>query len=316
MDPVTLLGGVVVAAVLLFMVALDRMGREGAREPRPEAGERPVTDVPSSGDEEPIVLHDRRMLIDDPEIVIDDQQIVLDEHNLPVDERLDGVFAEPGQREMEPVYEVYESDHLIDVDHLPGMNRVRSLLAEVTDRVVTAKDRRRRRRRRPTSILLHGPRGGAMTVLAHLFSRGVGARVIRILASRTLPVDDGGSQPLIAPAVREARQVVPSVLVLDELEQIAHADITDPDGLRATHDLLNESLSQGYGPLPVVIAMFASDAGAPPLRLAQNFEHTLMVDVPELERALAWQLIMNGDPNDMGAPRQLPGPSTTWGTAA
>lgn len=199
-------------------------------------------------------------------------------------EYLDGLEE---QTERPKYFEVYEQDQLVNVDQLRGMDAIDALLQDLTEQVVDARRSPRRRPRRPTSVLLHGPPGSAMTILAHVFARRFRARLVQVFASRTLPISDGGSQPLVAVAVGQARDRLPSVLVLDELDCVAAADISDIDKRRAANDLVNESLRAVYGPSHVVMAVYTTyGADRPPPTLVQRFEHVVRVDVPELERAM------------------------------
>lgn len=197
----------------------------------------------------------------------------------------------PESQRSPPMHESCEWTDLIDVNHLRGMDTIEELLAGLADAVVEATRRPRRRPRRPTSLLLHGPPGGAMIILAHVFARTFRARLVHVFASRTIAMNNGGSQPLIAVAVNEARDRLPSVLLLDELDLVAAAEIRDPTKLRAANDLVNESLRPCYGASHVVIATFTTEASGPPQALQHTFEHVVRVDVPELERALVRQAV-------------------------
>lgn len=213
----------------------------------------------------------------------------------PDDDVIDLFDPAPDDASREAIYEVYEPQQLLDVDHLRGMDAIDELLQTVAAGVVEARGRSRRRPRRPTAILLHGPPGSAMTVLAHVFARQFGAHLVRIFASRTIAESNGGSQPMIALAVDRARHRLPSVLLVDELDEVIGPDVKDTERQRAANDLLNECLRPAYGTSHVVVASFTSYDDAVPRLLEQAFEHVVRVDVPELERAVLLTAIRSAD---------------------
>lgn len=212
------------------------------------------------------------------------------------DEVIDLFDPSPDDVADEAIYEVYEPQQLLDVDHLRGMDAVDELLQRVAAGVVDARGQSRRRPRRPTAILLHGPPGSAMTVLAHVFARRFGAHLVRIFASRTIAESNGGSQPKIALAADRARHRLPSVLLIDELEEVIGPDVKDAERQRAANDLLNECLRPVYGTSHVVLASFTNDGDdGLPRRLERAFEHVVRVDVPELERAVLLTAIRSAE---------------------
>jgi SpoVK/Ycf46/Vps4 family AAA+-type ATPase len=187
----------------------------------------------------------------------------------------------------EPIFTVFEPSELLAVDHLRGMDTVDDLLRELAERVRETRRSPRRRPRRPTSILLCGPPGGAMTIIAHELARGFRARLVQVFATKALPNTNGGAQPKIAVAVNQARDHPPSVLLLDEFEHVAAASVRDADRLRAANDLVGEALRPMYGTSHVVVGIYTVYDDHPvPRRITGVFEHVLAVDLPGLERAL------------------------------
>lgn len=254
--------GLTIGSVIAVLVAVEMMTRRAPRELPPH----PVLDVQGPPDDPaPCDVID---LFDPP----------------------------PDDASGQAIYEVYEPQRLLDVDHLRGMDAIDELLQTVAADAVEARGRSRRRLRRPTAILLHGPPGSAMTVLAHVFARRFGARLVQIFASRTIAETNGGSQPTIALAVDQARHRLPSVLLIDELDEVIGPDVKDAGRQRAANDLLNECLRPVYGTSHVVMAAFTSyDDDAVPRRLEQAFGHVVRVDVPELERAVLLTAIRSAD---------------------
>jgi hypothetical protein len=217
-----------------------------------------------------------------------------DEH---VDEALVGFGVIGGQhRDDEPIFTVFEPNQLLAVDHLRGMEAADELLQHVAQDVRGVRRSPRRRPRRPTSILFHGPPGGAMTILSHELARGFHARLVQLFASRALPSTNGGVQPKVAVAVNQARDRMPSVLLIDQLEHVAAASVRDADRQRTANDLLSEALRPIYGTSHVVIGIFTMyDNHKVPRRLTDVFEHVVPVDLRELERALRTYALRTGD---------------------
>lgn len=208
-------------------------------------------------------------------------------------ELLDELEEQPQQA---PFFEVFEQTQLINVDQMRGMDAIDDLLHHLAAQVVDARRRPRRRPRRPTSILMYGPPGSAMTILAHVFARRFRARLVQVFASQIVATNNGGSQPLVAIAVGQARDRLPSVLVLDELDILAGADVRDVEKRRAANDLISESLRAVYGPSHLVMAVYTTyGADRPPPALLQRFEHVVRVDVPELERAMLITAVNTAD---------------------
>lgn len=264
MDAVTLLGGLAIGGLVIVVVATDVITRREIAAPVAK-----VLDV--RGRPPPIT----------------------DELGPDVIEYYGELDESP---EPPPIYRIYEQSEIIKVDHLRGMDAIEDLLHGLAEAVVEARREPRRRPRRPTSILLHGPPGSAMTILAHVFARRFRARLVQVFASRTIATNNGGSQPLIAIAVGQARDRLPSVLVLDELDVLASGDVRDVDKRRAANDLIGESLRAVYGPSHVVMGVYTTYGDDPPSRtLRQRFEHVVCVDVPELERAMLITAVTTAD---------------------
>ena len=204
--------------------------------------------------------------------------------------------ADDGSRG-DPIFAVFEPSELLAVDHLRGMDALDGLLRQLARDVQEARRSPRRRPRRPTSILIHGPPGGAMTIVSHELARGFRARLVQLFATKALPSTNGGAQPKIAVAVNQARDHLPSVLVIDQLEYVAAASVRDADRLRTANDLVGEALRPIYGTSHVVVGIFTAYDNRPvPRRVAEVFEHVMAVDLPHLERALRAYALRTGDP--------------------
>lgn len=218
---------------------------------------------------------------------------------------------------------VFEASQLLRLDQLRGMDAIEEQLLDLAAAVRTATRSPRRRPRRPTSILLYGPPGGAMTVFTHELARTFRARLVQVCSSAALPSTNGGSQPAIAAVVNQARYHLPSVLVIDEFESVASAAIRDAERHRAANDLLGEALRPIYGASHVVIAVFTAyddDEVTPAIR--NRFEHVVPLDAPGLERALRIYALRTADPElyrAISGARLADHPDLsppTWGSAA
>lgn len=194
-----------------------------------------------------------------------------------------------------PLAATFSASDVLAVEHLRGKDAVEALVARLW-RVVEAAERSGWRRPRPASILLHGPPGGAMTMVAHELARAARARLVQVYATRALPNTNGSAQPRIAAAVNEARDRLPSILVIDELELVGAPSVRDPERMRTASDLLAAALRPLYSGRHVVVGLY-TDAGDDPVprQVAEAFEHVEAVDLPQLERALSASIVRTGD---------------------
>jgi SpoVK/Ycf46/Vps4 family AAA+-type ATPase len=209
------------------------------------------------------------------------------------------------------------------LDHLRGMDAIEEQLLDLAEAVRTSTRSPRRHPRRPTSILLSGPPGGAMTVFTHELARTFRAKLVQVCSSAALPSTNGGSQPVVAAVVNQARYHLPSILVIDEFEAVASTAICDADRHRAANDLLGEALRPIYGASHLVVAVFTAyddDEVAPAIR--NRFEHVVPLDAPRLERALRIYALRTADPElyrAISGARLADHPDLsppTWGSAA
>lgn len=182
----------------------------------------------------------------------------------------------------EVVARVFEPDDLLDVSRFQGVAVPERFANDLIDLAWAQRDGPTRQPGPPLSILMHGPCRVTMTVIAHMLAWGLDADLVQLFASAVLPSSNGGSQPIVAPAVNKARGRRRSVLFIDELETLAVADRHDFKRQRAMNDLVAEALRPVYGRTPVVIASF-SGLAFPPRGLTDRFDHVLYVDVPELD---------------------------------
>lgn len=182
------------------------------------------------------------------------------------------------------VARIFEPDELLDVDRLPSMPQLERIAARLVDLAWDAHDARGREAGPPLSILLHGPLGPAMAYVVHLLGIGFDADLVHMFASAVLPNSNGGSQPIVAPAVNKARSLTRGVLFIDQLEELAVADPGDIRRQRAMADLVAEVLRPVYGRAPVVVAAHRGSA-VPPRGLTDRFDHIVPVDVPETDDA-------------------------------
>ena len=196
----------------------------------------------------------------------------------------------------EVVARVFEPEDLLDVERFPATQCLDGLAHALIDLAWEEWDDRPRASGLPLSILMHGPPGVAMTVLAHMFAWGLDADLVQVFASAVLPSSNGGSQPIVAPAVNMARGRRRSVLFIDQLEALAVTDRQHVRRQRAMNDLLAEALRPNYRQAPVVIAAYASHE-VPHRRLTDRFDHITIVDASEsddAEVATVWTRPMEG----------------------
>jgi hypothetical protein len=177
----------------------------------------------------------------------------------------------------EVVARVFEPDDLLDVGRFQGPEAHEQVASDLIALAWDERDGRTRQPGPPLSILMHGPSRVAMAVVAHMVAWGLDADLVQVFAGAVLPSSDGGSQPIVAPAVNRARGRRRSVLFIDRLEALATVDRHDVRKQRAMNDLIGEALRPVYGRAPVVIAAYAGD-GVPDRGLTDRFEHSVLVD--------------------------------------
>lgn len=182
---------------------------------------------------------------------------------------------------------ILEPSDLVDIDGLPGSAAIDWILHDLVGDVMGSRAWPPVRPCAPTTVLLYGPPGVAKAAVAHVLARRLHARLVHIFASQIVPSYSGGSQPLVASAMHQARQRRPSVVFIDELDELLATVRRDARRQRAVHDVLSESLYRTYGPGPIVITALTTTDPTPPERLVPHtFDHLVWVDVPDLERAV------------------------------
>ncbi|HSJ47157.1 MAG TPA: AAA family ATPase [Euzebyales bacterium] len=184
----------------------------------------------------------------------------------------------------EVVARVFEPADLLDVGRFQGLEPYERIAENLIDLAWDERDGHNRQPGPPLSILLHGPSRVAMAVLAHTVAWGLDADLVQVFAAAVLPSSNGGSQPIVAPAVNKARGRRRSVLFIDQLDMLSTADGHDVRRQRAMNDLVAEVLRPAYGRAPIVIAAYVGD-DAPDRRLTDRFEHIVFIDVPESDDA-------------------------------
>jgi hypothetical protein len=184
------------------------------------------------------------------------------------------------------VARVFEPEDLFDVEQFPTTQCLDGLADVLIDLAWEDWDDDSRASGPPLSVLMHGPPGVAMTVLAHMCAWGLDADLVQVFASAVLPSSNGGSQPIVAPAVNLARGRRRSVIFIDQLEALAVADRQHVRRQRAMNDLLGEALRPNYRQAPVVIAAYGGHE-APHRRLTDRFDHIGIVDAAESDDAEA-----------------------------
>ena len=190
------------------------------------------------------------------------------------------------------VARVYHADDLLDIHlagDLTGLNWIVGSLLDVIRRAAA----QRSQPGAPASVLLHGPPGVAIPVVVHALTVRLEAELVQLFASAVLPNSSSGSQPIVAPAVNQARGRRSSVLYIDELEALVTDDRRDIRRQRALNDLLGEALRFTYGPAPVVIAGYTGHDDPPPV-LSNRFGHVRRVaDREHVEHEVAMSRAVN-----------------------
>jgi hypothetical protein len=197
------------------------------------------------------------------------------------------VLAPGGRTDVGPadtvVARVYEADDLLDIQLSGDLAGLDWTVGSILD-VIRRASAQRGQPAPPVSVLIHGTPGASIPVVVHALAVRLEAELVQLFASAVLPNSNGGSQPIVAPAVNQARGRRSSVLYIDEIETLVTSDRRDVKRQRALNDLLGEALRAAYGRVPVVVARYAG-RDRPPAGLVNRFDHVCKVSDGELDEA-------------------------------
>jgi hypothetical protein len=197
------------------------------------------------------------------------------------------VFSPDGRAAVEAddivVARVYHVDDLLDI-HLSGdLAGLDWTVGSILD-VIRRASARRGQPAPPVSVLIHGTPGVSIPIVVHALAVRLEAELVQLFASTVVPNSNGGSQPIVAPAVNQARGRRSSVLYIDEIDTLVTNDRRDVKRQRALNDLIGEALRPVYGRVPVVVARYAGREH-PPASLVNRFDHVCRVTDGKSEKS-------------------------------
>lgn len=147
----------------------------------------------------------------------------------------------------------------------------------------------------PAGILLTGPPGVGKTLMARSLAKESGFNVIEIRGPELLSKYMGESERNIRELFRQARQMAPTVVILDGVDSMTASGWSDNKVIdRMVHQLVMEMNQIGSDkPVLVVAVAESADLIPPALRATGRFAHELRLKLPQPEeRELIFQLYL------------------------
>jgi transitional endoplasmic reticulum ATPase len=151
---------------------------------------------------------------------------------------------------------------------------------------------------RPAGLLLTGLSGVGKTLMAKSLAKESGFNVIEIRGSELLSKYMGESERNFRELFRQARQMAPTIVILDGIDSLATSGGSDSKFMERVVNQLAMEMNSNSGEKPiVVVATAARPEDVPPvLRATGRFGHKLMINPPNSEdRALLFEMYLNKD---------------------
>jgi transitional endoplasmic reticulum ATPase len=138
-------------------------------------------------------------------------------------------------------------------------------------------------------LLITGPSGVGKTLMAKSLAKESGLNVIEITGTELLSKYMGESEKNIREMFKQARQMAPTVLVLDGVDALNSSGWTDSKVLERIANQLAKEMNANSGDRPVVVVATASRSeNVPPiLRATGRFSHELRLHLPTSSDRLA-----------------------------
>ena len=151
---------------------------------------------------------------------------------------------------------------------------------------------------RPAGLLLTGLSGVGKTLMAKSLAKESGFNVIQIRGPELLSKYMGESERNFRELFRHARQMAPTIVILDGIDSLATSGGSDSMFMERVVNQLAMEMNSNSGEKPiVVVATAARPEDVPPvLRATGRFGHKLTINPPNSEdRALLFKMYLNKD---------------------
>lgn len=220
-------------------------------------------------------------------------QIDLEEEIIPK-EILDSLYVtrddlNQAMKEIDPsaLREIFVEVPNVTWENIGGLEDVKQLLRETVELPLKKPESFRRVGvEPPKGVLLYGPPGNGKTMLAKAVANESDANFISAKGSDLLSKWYGESEQRIAEVFNKARQVAPSIILLDELDSLAPSRGSIAGEPRATERIVNQLLSEldGLEELREVVVVGATnrpDIVDPALLRPGRFDELIYVSIPD-----------------------------------
>lgn len=151
---------------------------------------------------------------------------------------------------------------------------------------------------RPSGLLLTGPHGVGKTFLAKSLAKESGLNVIEIRGPELLSKYVGESERNVREVFRQARQMAPTILILDGIDSMASSGWSDSTVMERVVNQLAMEMNAGSGEKPIVVVGTAarSEDVPPTLKATGRFGYELRLNSPNAtDRARLFEMYLKRD---------------------
>ena len=181
-----------------------------------------------------------------------------------------------------------ETDTKVTFDDVAGVDEAKEELQEIVDFLKNPQEYGRLGGRVPKGVLLVGPPGTGKTLLARAIAGEAGVAFFSISGSEFVEMFVGVGAARVRDLFEQARQHVPCIIFIDELDALGRARGLFPAG--GGHDEKEQTLNQllheldGFDPREGLILLGATNRPEildPALMRAGRFDRQILVDRPD-----------------------------------
>lgn len=151
---------------------------------------------------------------------------------------------------------------------------------------------------RPSGLLITGPHGAGKTFLAKSLARESGFNVIEIRGPELLSKYMGESERNIREVFRQARQMAPTIIILDGIDSMASSGSSDSTVMERVVNQLAMEMNGGSGDKPIVVIGTAvrPDDIPPTLKATGRFGYELTLNSPSsADRLRLFEMYLKND---------------------